>query len=34
MPGVFLVHKGEVVRAFRHATASTRADFCAMAECN
>jgi AhpC/TSA family len=34
MPGVFLVHKGEIIRAFRHATASTRADFCALAECN
>lgn len=33
MPGIFLVHKGEVVKAFRHATASTRPDYCAMAEC-
>jgi hypothetical protein len=34
MPGIFLVHNGEILRAFRHTTASVRADFCALAECN
>lgn len=34
MPGIFLVHKGEILRAFRHSTASIRADFCALADCN
>jgi hypothetical protein len=34
MPGIFVIHKGEIIRAFRHTTASARADFCALAECN
>lgn len=27
MPGVFLLHKGRIVRAFRHASASDRPDY-------
>jgi hypothetical protein len=30
MPGAFVIHRGEVVKAFRHAAASDRADFAAM----
>lgn len=30
MPGVFLVHRGEVVAAYRHETAGDRPDYCAL----
>lgn len=30
MPGVLLVHRGRIVRAFRHATAADRPDYCAL----
>jgi len=33
MPGVFLLEKGEIVRAFRHQTAADRPDYGEMAEC-
>lgn len=32
MPGAFVVHRGEVVRAFRHKTAADRLDYVALAE--
>jgi peroxiredoxin len=31
LPGAFLVHKGEIVRAFRHADAADRPDYCELA---
>lgn len=31
MPGAFLVHRGAIVRAFRHATAGDRPDYCELA---
>lgn len=33
MPGVFLLDRGEIVRAFRHRTAADRPDYAAMATC-
>lgn len=34
MPGVFLVHNGSIVRAFRHQTVADRPDYLALARCN
>lgn len=31
MPGAFLVHKGRIIRAFRHQAASDRPDYCQLA---
>lgn len=31
MPGAFLVHKGRVIRAYRHRDAADRPDYCALA---
>lgn len=31
MPGAFLVHRGRIIRAFRHQTASDRPDYCQLA---
>ena len=31
MPGVFLIHHGKIVRAFRHETAADRPDYAALA---
>lgn len=31
MPGAFIVSKGDIVRAFRHATAADRPDYCELA---
>lgn len=31
MPGAFVVHQGRIVRAFRHADAADRPDYCALA---
>lgn len=33
MPGVFLIHKGEIVRAFRHEIAGERPDYGALGTC-
>lgn len=33
MPGVFLVHRGEIVKAFRHEQASDVPDYEALATC-
>jgi hypothetical protein len=30
MPGAFLIHRGRVLRAFRHETAAERPDYCAL----
>jgi peroxiredoxin len=30
MPGVFLVHQGKIIRAFRHATAADRPEYCEL----
>jgi AhpC/TSA antioxidant enzyme len=32
MPGAFLVHNGQIVRAFRHATSADEPDYCALAK--
>jgi len=32
LPGAFLVHRGEVLRAFRHRDAADRPDYCAMSQ--
>jgi hypothetical protein len=31
MPGVFLIHRGQIVRSFRHRTAADRPDYVALA---